>query len=123
MVEVICDTSFLIVLATKPVKKFDELENEIGKIDFVVPSLVINELRKLVRTAEVKRSNAARLALELANKFKIIQFQGTSADEAIIDYASKQKCLVATIDDALRNKLKSNGISVVTLANDKLIVV
>lgn len=123
MVEVICDTSFLIVLATKPVKKFDELENEIGKIDFVVPSLVINELRKLVRTAEVKRSNAARLALELANKFKIIQFQGTSADEAIIDYASKQKCLVATIDYALRNKLKSNGISVVTLANDKLIVV
>lgn len=123
MVEVICDTSFLIVLATKPVKKFDELENEIGKIDFVVPSLVINELRKLVRTAEVKRSNAARLALELANKFKIIQFQGTSADEAIIDYASKQKCLVATIDYALRNKLKSNGISVVTLTNDKLIVV
>lgn len=123
MVEVICDTSFLIVLATKPVKKFDELENEIGKIDFVVPSLVINELRKLVRTAEVKRSNAARLALELANKFKAIQFQGTSADEAIIDYASKQKCLVATIDYALRNKLKSNGISVVTLANDKLIVV
>lgn len=123
MVEVICDTSFLIVLATKPVKKFDELENEIGKIDFVVPSLVINELGKLVRTAEVKRSNAARLALELANKFKIIQFQGTSADEAIIDYASKQKCLVATIDDALRSKLKSSGISVVTLTNDKLIVV
>ncbi len=123
MVEVICDTSFLIVLATKPVKKFDELENEIGKIDFVVPSLVINELRKLVRTAKVKRSNAARLALELANKFKTIQFQGTSADEAIIDYASKQKCLVATIDDALRNKLKSNGISVITLTNDKLIFV
>lgn len=123
MVEVICDTSFLIVLATKPVKKFDELENEIGKIDFAVPSLVINELRKLVRTAEVKRSNAARLALELANKFKAIQFQGTSADEAIIDYASKQKCFVATIDDALRNKLKSNGISVITLTNDKLIFV
>jgi len=123
LVEVICDTSFLIVLATKPVKKFDELENEIGKIDFVVPSLVINELGKLVRTAGVKRSNAARLALELAKKFKTIQFQGTSADEAIIDYASKQKCLVATIDDALRNKLRSNGISVITLTNDKLIVV
>jgi len=123
LVEVICDTSFLIVLATKPVKKFDELENEIGKIDFVVPSLVINELGKLVRTAGVKRSNAARLALELAKKFKTIQFQGTSADEAIIDYASKQKCLVATIDDALRNKLKSNDISVITLTNDKLIVV
>lgn len=123
MVEVICDTSFLIVLASKPVKKFDELENEIGKIDFVVPSLVINELGELVRTAGIKRSNAARLALELANKFKTIQFQGTSADEAIIDYASKQKCLVATIDDALRNKLKNNDISVITLANDKLIVV
>ncbi|MFQ5969299.1 MAG: PIN domain-containing protein [Nitrososphaerales archaeon] len=123
MVEVICDTSFLIVLATKPLKKFDELENEIGKIDFVVPSLVIKELGELLRTAEVKRSKAARQALELANKFKTIQFQGTSADEAIIDYASKQKCLVATIDDALRNKLKSNGITVITLTNDKLIYV
>jgi len=122
LVEVICDTSFLIVLASKPIKKLDVLENNIGKIDFIVPSTVIDELKNLVSTASAKRANAAKLALELAKRFKTIALQGKSADEVIIDYASKHRCYVATIDNVLKNKLKRNGIDVIILVQDRIIV-
>ena len=122
MVDIICDTSFLIILASKPIKKLDVLENNIGKIDFIVPSIVIDELNNLVSTASAKRANAAKLALELAKRFKTIDLQGRSADETIIYYVSKHRCYVATIDNVLKNKLKSNSMNVITLVNDRIIV-
>jgi hypothetical protein len=122
LVEIICDTSFLIILASKPIKKLDVLEDNIGKIDFVIPTIVIDELNNLVKTASPKRANAAKLALELSRRFKTVELQGGSADEVIVDYASKHRCYVATIDSALKNKLKSNGIDVITLVQDRIIV-
>lgn len=122
MVDVICDTSFLIVLASKPIKRLDVLENNLGRVDFVIPTIVIEELKNLVSTASAKRANAAKLALELSKRFKTIDLQGGSADEVIVDYASKHRCYVATIDNALKDKLKYNGIDVITLVNDRIIV-
>ena len=122
MVDIICDTSFIMVLASKPLKKLDVLENNIGGINFVVPSIVIDELNRLVNTASAKRANAAKLALEVAKKFKTVELQGGSADETIMDYASKYRCYVATIDNVLKNKLMSNGIDVITLVQDNVIV-
>lgn len=122
MVDVICDTSFLIVLASKPIKKLDVLENNLGRIDFVIPTVVIDELKNLASTSTAKRANAARLALELVKRFKTVELQGGSADEVIVDYASKHRCYIATIDSALKDKLKNNGIDVITLVNDRIIV-
>ena len=44
MVEVICDTNFLIHLATRKIKNIDTVNAEIGQIQFVVPAVVWNEL-------------------------------------------------------------------------------
>ena len=55
MVEVICDTSFLIHLATHKIKNLDSINTEIGQIQFVVPSVVLNELRKLSKTQKKKQ--------------------------------------------------------------------
>jgi len=44
MVEVICDTSFLMLLASKRIKNISNMETEIGSIEFVVPDLVVREL-------------------------------------------------------------------------------
>ena len=122
MVEVICDTSFLIVLANKPVKGMEEIEVHLGKIDFVVPTVVINELSRLALSAGVKRAKEAKLASELAGRFQIVQLDGESADEIILDYASRHKCMAATIDNELKRKLQRNGISVITLSGSKMIV-
>ena len=48
MVEVICDTNFLIHLATRRIKNIDNLDMEIGSISFIIPEVVKNELIKLL---------------------------------------------------------------------------
>lgn len=122
MVDIVCDTSFIMVLASRPLRKLDVLENNIGKIDFVVPSIVIDELNRLVKSDSAKRANAAKLALKISTKFKTLELRGGSADEAIIDYASKHRCYVATIDGVLKNKLKDSSVDVITLVQDNVIV-
>ena len=57
MVEVICDTSFLIHLATRRIKNINNLDTEIGSISFVVPEVVKNELIKLQDNPEKKTKN------------------------------------------------------------------
>ena len=54
MVEVICDTSFLINLATRRIKNIDNIDVEIGTISFVVPEVVKTELLKLQMIPEKK---------------------------------------------------------------------
>ena len=54
MVEVICDTSFLIQLATTRIKNLSNIEAEIGRVQFVVPDTVISELDKLAESDEKK---------------------------------------------------------------------
>ncbi|MGH9922890.1 MAG: hypothetical protein ACRD38_09075 [Nitrososphaerales archaeon] len=58
MVDVICDTSFLIVLASKPIKKLDVLENNLGRIDFVIPTVVIDELKNLSSASKLLNCRA-----------------------------------------------------------------
>ena len=54
MVEVICDTNFLIHLATTRIKNIDNLDMEIGSISFIVPEVVKNEL---IRLQEIPEKN------------------------------------------------------------------
>ena len=55
MVSVICDTSFLMALASRKIKNIESLETEIGNLEFVVPDLVASELAKLSRGNSKKK--------------------------------------------------------------------
>ena len=55
MVEVVCDTSFLMILASKNVKNISNLDTEIGAIEFTVPDMVISELKRLSKDANLKK--------------------------------------------------------------------
>ena len=55
MVDVISDTSFLIHLATNRITNFSDLEVDIGKIEFIVPKIVIDELNHLSKDDEKKQ--------------------------------------------------------------------
>ena len=54
MVEVICDTSFLIHLSTNKIKNLSNIETEIGPISFVVPKIVVKELEHLLEDSDKK---------------------------------------------------------------------
>src|SRR6185436_7747174 len=122
---VLCDTSFLMVLVSKPIKQFPRIESQFGRLDFLVPDIVIGELERLMRKAGPKRSTLAKTALEVARvkTFKVVPIaKSQHVDDAIIEYATNHKCPVATIDTALRRRLIANEVLVLTLSKDRLIV-
>ena len=99
MVEVICDTSFLIHLATRKIKNIDSVNTEIGQIQFVVPYVVLDELEKLSKTQ--KKKEDAITTLELARNLKTTQISGKFADQAIIEHVRQYGgCLLYTSDAA-----------------------
>ena len=120
MVEVICDTSFLIHLSTRKIKNIDSVNAEIGQIQFVVPSAVLNELRKLSKTQKKKQD--AITTLEFAQNLKTIEMSGKFADQAIIDHVRNHGGITATMDKELKNKIKSLGGSVMSFSNDKIVL-
>ncbi len=112
------------VLVSKPLKRVIKIESELGKLEFLVPDIVEEELERLAQKAGPKRSRLANTALEIArNKFHIVHVpRARHVDDSIIDYAMTQKCAVATIDTNLRRRLIDNQVLVLSLSNDNLIV-
>ena len=122
--QVLCDTSFLMVLVSKPIKRVAKIESQLGRLDFLVPDIVERELERLAQNAGPKRSRLAKTALELAkSKFKTVAVAPAKhVDDSIIEYAMAQKCAVATIDTNLRRRLIANQVLVLSLSEDNFIV-
>jgi len=120
LVEVICDTNFLIHLATRRIKNIDNLDVEIGQITFVVPQVVKNELSKLANNPEKKQD--IQSTLNYIKNFKIIPLFGTFADKELLEYISNNKVIVATMDKELKKQIKQHGSSVMSFSNDKIIL-
>ena len=47
MVKIICDSSFLIILASRRIKNISSVETEIGALEYQVPNMVVKELEKI----------------------------------------------------------------------------
>ena len=120
MVEVICDTNFLIHLATKRIKNIDNLDMEIGSISFVVPEVVKNELIKLQEIPE--KNQEIIVSLNFIKKFKIISINGDYADQELINYVKNNRSIIGTMDKALKNKIKKFDSSILSIHNDKIIL-
>src|SRR4030065_692340 len=70
--EIICDTSFLIALVSNPVKCLDKVEYEIGKLRFIVPTFVLDELELIKKKSGPKKSMIANTAIQISKlKFEI----------------------------------------------------
>jgi rRNA-processing protein FCF1 len=122
---VLCDTSFLMVLVSTPLKRMTKIEMEVGKLAFLVPNVVIGELQRLETRAGPKRSLIARTAIEIANsKLKIVDLPDCMGrvDDAILKFAKASDCAVATLDRNLKIALRRNNILVISLSNNRLII-
>jgi rRNA-processing protein FCF1 len=122
--EVICDTSFMMIIGSMPLRNFESIESSLGGLHFTVPNVVADELRSLERNSGPKRSRMARAALSLiGSKFNSISLPPSKyADEAIMKYSSSNNCAVATIDRGLKSRLVKNKVLVITLRDNKLII-
>jgi uncharacterized protein len=121
---ILCDTSFLMVLVTKPVKLLDNIVIQYGKINFLIPDVVIDELENLVNNPTYKISQNAKTVLEVTKRFEIIKTKKLNyADDSIVDYALNYKCAVATMDKNLIQRLISSKVMVFSLRNNKLLII
>ncbi len=120
MVEVICDTNFLIHLATRRIKNIDNLDVEIGQITFVVPQVVKNELSELAKNPE--KNQDIQSTINYIKNLKIIPIFGTFADKELLDYVSNNKVIVATMDKELKKQIKNHGSSIMSFSNDKIVL-
>lgn len=120
MVEVICDTSFLIHLANHRIKNLATLDTDIGNIRFLVPEIVHSELAKLAK--QEGKTKEASATIQYIKNFKKINIGGTFADDSIIEYVKENGGIIATIDKDLKYKIKNHGGSVISIANNRIVL-
>ena len=120
LVNAISDTSFLIHLATHRITNFSDLETEIGRIEFIVPDIVIQELNHLSEDKE--KSQISSVTLDFIKNFKTNSITGKTADDGILNFVEKNGGMVATMDRELKSKIKAVGGSVLSVHNDKIVL-
>jgi uncharacterized protein len=112
------------VLVSNRISQLDSIEGELGRLQFLVPDIVLDELKHIQDVAGPKRSTIARTAIKIAHsKFELVKFKRThTVDDAIVDYVSTNKCAAATLDKDLKRKLIQSEILVFTLSKNRIIV-
>ncbi len=120
LVNAISDTSFLIHLATHRITNLSDLETEIGRIEFIVPDIVIQELKHLSEDKE--KNKISTVTLDFIKDFKTNSITGKTADDGILNFVEKNGGMVATMDRELKSKIKQAGGSVLSIHNDKIVL-
>ncbi|NPD87217.1 MAG: hypothetical protein HGN29_00745 [Asgard group archaeon] len=114
---VILDSSMLMLPLEKKINISLELERILPiSFEIVVPKIVVCELEKIMLDAPPSTQKKAKLALELVNKYRILEsnIEGL-ADDEIERLAIENNSIVATNDSELRLKLREKGIAVIAL--------
>ncbi len=108
----VLDTSVL-MLAYEGVDVIGEIERVLeSKPELVVTSRVVEELQRLASSQSTRKRRAARLALQLVERYcKVVSAKGETADDTIIDYVVRDReAIVVTADRELRRRLRELGI-------------
>lgn len=123
--DVICDTSFLIVLVSNPIRCLDKVESEIGKLRFKVPSFVLDELESVERKSGPKKAMIVNTAIRISKlKFEIMDIgKSKNVDNDILNFVTRnRKFAVATLDGILLNRLRTADVTTITLSKNKMII-
>ncbi len=121
MARVICDTSFLMHVANTRIKNEASLDTEIGRLDYVVPGVVVQELEHL---AGGRKAAPAGHALEYARKLGGIRLAvcAGTADDVIVYHIARNGGMVATMDMGLKARVRKAGGSILSVANDRIVL-
>lgn len=137
--EIVSDTSFLMVLCYEPVKNLDALESKFGKLIWLIHPQTVDELMQLEKAAGIKRSKIANLSLRIiknqikkgdfryldGNELNQIDKNATnlSVDSVLLNLSFQKQRPLATIDKDLIRRALKKGVDVITLKNNKIIYV
>ena len=117
---VILDTNGLMVPAEFGVDIFSELE-ALDFDEWIVPSGVVRELESIASRGRGMGRGAARVALSLLDRCRIVVSEG-NVDDSILKLAIESKAAVFTNDSELRKRLRDRGVKVVYLRQRSYLV-
>lgn len=92
------------------ISELDRIINQ--KYEIIILKGTIEELKRLSENPSLRVRKAAKLALELAQRYTVINsgYKNGDIDKLIVNLSKKEGYIVATNDRNLRRKLKSEGI-------------
>ncbi len=120
--ELILDSSFLMHMAKKPVLGMERIT------DWALETVVLEDITRELDGIKDNQNSAqstrsAALASQYAKNLRSVHHKSRlPVDEKLIAYAEEHGAMVATLDVALRKKLLNRGISVVSLKNERAIM-
>jgi len=117
---VILDTNGLMVPAEFGVDIFSELE-ALDFDEWIVPSGVVRELEGIGSSGAGAGRDAARVALSLLDRCRIVVSEG-NVDDSILKLAIEMKAAVFTNDSELRKRLRDHGARVIYLRQRSYLV-
>lgn len=117
MPEIICDTGFLMHMASGRVRE-DCYTG--GAASYLVPDVVLAELEGLAKNPA--KGHDAAGALRLARSMRTVHLGAKYADTAIIEYVKDFGGIVATTDKRLKRAVKDAGGSVVSLHGNSAVL-
>ncbi len=109
--KIVLDTNALMVPVQLGVDIFSDLTT-LDFDEFIVPSGVVRELERLASSGKGADQNAARVAISLLDRCKIVETTG-NVDDAILALAARIGAAVLTNDAELKTRLRDTGVSVV----------
>jgi len=118
---VLFDTNLLMAAFERPVDVIRRVEELLeAKIEPIILKAQLQELEKIALSEKRwKASRMARAVLDYVRfKFKVIEGCGESVDDAIVEAAKREGCIVATNDRELRRRLRSIGLGVIYMKGD-----
>ena len=127
MRKILLDTNFLMACRQFKVDIFSEIDR-ICNFNYKTYILdkTMDELEDIVERQKGKHKDAAKIALQLLKikNVKVIKHVSEqNTDDAIMDYAQKEDCIVATQDKDLKRKLINQNTSVIVLKQKKILAI
>ncbi|MDO8633985.1 MAG: PIN domain-containing protein [archaeon] len=112
------DTNVLLSIEKFKVDVFSQLRGQFGKVEFLVPKSVVEELEKLgSKSMSLKKSSNVALELLKKNKAKTVEKTGKNADEDLLALSSN--AWIATSDKKLLKKVLQRQGRVLILRQKK----
>ena len=119
--KILLDANALMMPAQFQIDLFDELCTLLGAFEPIVLSGVLRELTGL-SLAKGRDGAAARHALILGEKCTIVEsgeLKSESVDAQMIEYATRNTCMVVTNDRGIRDALFTRGLGVISMRKQK----
>ena len=92
------------------------------KVFSILENMIEERIEPITIAKQEEKTKEANATIQYIKNFKKINIGGTFADDSIIQYVKENGGIIATIDKDLKYKIKNHGGSVISIANNRIVL-